>query len=270
MSRLIRGEAEFSNSDIARFLLEMTNTLEPPTDAEQVADHLNLNIRGFFHSEYNLDSNIRAYLWPAKKEIGISNQLSPHRRKFSILHEVGHFVLPGHLDNIEKEAMLLDDARSLSDFSVVTVETEANRFAADCIFQLNRFQDDVSNVSLEWASISRMANVYDASLVSTARRWIKESLGTCALLVFVPLEIGEIVTLNYSYSITSQTFRQKYFARLSKFTFGEGSEVFRAFRDTRGYADLVETLHVDIDNDQYAFDMMLFSTQFGVYGLIVK
>ena len=269
MSKAVRGEADFSNADIARYLLEETNALEPPTNAENIADHLGLHIRGFFHSELSLDSNIRAYLWPAKREIGISNQLSPHRRKFSILHEVGHYVIPGHLDNLEKEAMLLDDARSLSDHSVVTIEMQANRFAADCIFQLDGFQDDASSVGLEWASISRMANIYDASLVATARRWVEESLSSCALLVFVPVSVGEDVKLSYSYAITSQTFRQRYFAHLSKFTRGEGSEVFRAFRDTRGHTGLVEKLLVDISHELQEFYVMLFSTQYSVYGLIV-
>ncbi len=269
MSRSVKAEADFSSEDIARFLLEQTCTLEPPTDAERIASYLGLNIRGFFHNEFNLDPDIRAYLYPARKEIGISNLLSPHRRKFSILHEVGHFVLPGHLDNLsQEETMLLDDSRSLSDHSVVTLEIEANQFAADCIFQLNRFADEVSGQNLEWSNVSDVANIYDASLVSTARRWVETSRRPCALLVFVPISDGKDISLGYSYAITSTVFRRRYFTRLAKFTLGETSQVYRVYRDISGYTDLVESLQVDIGEVRHTFDLMLYSTQFGVYALI--
>lgn len=269
MSRSVKAEADFSGEDIVRFLLEQTDTLEPPTDAESFARYLGMSIRGFFHTEFNLASEIRAYLSPARKEIGISNLLSPHRRKFSILHEVGHFVLPGHLDSLSQgETMLLDDSRSLSDHSVLTVEMEANQFAADCIFQLNRFTDDVSGLSLDWSNISDMANVYDASLVSSARRWVETSRRPCALLVFVPVTDGESNSLGYSYAITSTSFRRRYFTRLAKFELGEDSQVYRVYRDVSGHTELVESLIVDIGKEQHKFDLMLYSTQFGVYALI--
>lgn len=269
MARSVKAEADFSSEDIVRFLLEQTDTFEPPTDAESIARNLGLSIRGFFHNEFNLAPDIRAYLCPARNEIGISNLLSPHRRKFSILHEVGHFVLPGHLDSLsQEETMLLDDSRSLSDHSVLTVEMEANQFAADCIFQLSRFTDDVSGHSLEWSNVSDMANVYDASLVSTARRWVETSRRPCALLVFVPVSDGKSISLGYSYAITSTSFRRRYFTRLTEFTLGEGSQVYRVFRDISGHTDLVETLQVDIGEERHKFELMLYSTQFGVYALI--
>lgn len=271
MSRTVKAEAEadFTSEDIVRFLLEETRTFHPPTNAEKIARHLQLEIRGFFHQEYNLDSKIRAYLWPARREIGIARMLSQHRKKFSILHEIGHFVLPGHLKNLTHDEKLLDDDRSLSDSSVVTVEMDANRFASDCIFQLERFQADVDKVDLSWPNISELANEYDASIIATVRRWVSKSLATCALIVFVPITLENKKRLRYSYTIASESFRARYFARLSGLTLYEGSIAFRAFRDTSGDAGLVQRLSVDIDDNQFDFDMMLFSTQYNVYGLIV-
>ena len=269
MSQSIKGEAEFSIEEIVRFLLDQTCTREPPTNAERIARVLKLTVRGFFHHEYRLDPKIRAYLWPSKNEIGISRQLTPHRKKFSILHEVGHFVIPGHLDYLERDDMLLDDDHSLSDRSVVIVETEANRFAAHCIFQLERFQSDVDNISLNWTNISKMANYYDTSIIATARRWVEGSLRACALLVFVPATPEEPVNLRFSYAITSESFRQRYFKHLSRFTLDENSEAFRAFRDTRGSVGFVQTVIVELDEKQHDFEMKLFSTRYNVYGLIV-
>lgn len=269
MSWTVKGEPDFSNEDIVRFLLEETGTYRPPTNSEKIARYLKLDIRGFFHHEYKLDPKIRAYLWPAKRDIGISNLLSRHRRKFSILHEVGHFVIPGHLDNLAKNDKLLDDDLSLADHSVVKLEVDANRFAADCIFQLDKFQTDIDNDVLTWSNVSSFANKYDASLIATARRWVEASLAPCALLVFVPITMGGDVRLRYTYSITSQSFRKRFFARLTGFTLGEDSTTFHAFKNTRGYTSLVERLTVQLENDELEFEMMLFSTQYNVYGLIV-
>ncbi|MCY3832083.1 MAG: ImmA/IrrE family metallo-endopeptidase [Chloroflexi bacterium] len=271
MSRTVKAEAEadFTSEDIVRFLLEETSTFDPPTNAEKIARYLQLEIRGFFHQEYNLDPKIRAYLWPARREIGIARMLSQHRKKFSILHEVGHFVIPGHLNNLAQDEKLLDDDRSLSDNSVVKMEMDANRFAANCMFQLDRFQADVDKVELSWRKISRLAGRYDASIIATARRWVEDSLATCALVVFVPITLGDKKRLRYSYTIASESFRSRYFARLTGLTLPEGSTAFRAFRDTSGDAGLVQRLSVDIDDRPYDFDMMLFSTLYNVYGLIV-
>ena len=269
MSTGIRGEPEFSKEDIVRYLLELTETLKPPTNAERIASSLGLSIRGFFHNEHGLNPDIRAYLLPAKREIGISKWLSPHRRKFSILHEVGHFVIPGHTENLKREAMILDDDRSLADHSVVNIEMEANQFAADCIFQLDRLQTEVANEELIWPNVCRIARVYDASVISTARRWVEGAFTACALLVFVPVKMGNAIGLRHLYVIASEVFRQRYFVRLSAFTLREESMSFRAFRDTRGHSGHVETLSVNINNAPNEFDVMLFSTQYSVYGLIV-
>lgn len=269
VSQVIQGQAEFSIKDLVRFLLEKTSTTDPPTNAERIARYVNLNVRGFFHHEYGLDSSIRAYLWPARKEIGVSRQLTPHRRKFSILHEVGHYVIPGHLDNLDEKEKLLDDARTLSDYSVITVEMQANRFAADCIFQLDRLQLDVDNVDLHWPNVSRIATLYDASIVATVRRWVEESLRPCAFLVFAPVKRKLMTRLRFSYVITSESFRQRYFSNLSRFTLDEDSDALLAYRNTSGYAGLFETLNVDLGNESRVFEMSLFSTQYNVYGLVV-
>ena len=270
MSYSVRGQPAFTIEDIVRLLLEDTNTLGPPTSAERIARRVNLSIRGFFHEEYRLDPKIRAYLLPASKEIGIARSLSPHRKKFSILHEVGHYVIPGHLDNLPPKGIVTDDDRTLADHSVITREMEANRFAADCIFQLERFRSTVDALELSWANIKRMARSYDTSIIATARRWVEGSLIPCALVVFVPVSLREMVSLRLSYVIVSESFKHKYFARLSRFSLDADSEAALAFKTISGDADRIQTLAVEINGQDHEFEMMLFSTLYNVYGLIVS
>ena len=268
MQEPVKAEAEFTNKDIVRFLLEKSKTFEPPTNADAITSCLELNVRWFSHHEHNLSPKIRAYLLPARLEIGIARNLSPHRRKFSILHEVGHYVNPGHWESLAANDMLLDDDKTLRDYSVVAREMEANRFAADCIFQLDRFQSDVSKLPINWANISMIARLYDTSVIATARRWVECSNVACALLIFVPSPSDDYDSLRYSYMIASDSFKETYFARLPKFDIPNGSVVVQAFRDSIGYTDLCEQLPVEVNKQVRHFDMPLFATPYGVYGLI--
>jgi|GEM_PF-3696341 len=270
MSDTIKSETAFSNEDIVRFLLEETNTTEPPTNAEKIARYLKLTVRGFFHHEYKLDPKIRAYLHPTRREIGISRNLSHHRRKFSILHEVGHYVIPGHLDKeeLDKEDIIVDDDRTLADYSVIKQEMEANQFAADCLFQLARFSDDVRSQNLDWNNIKLLSSIYDTSLIACARRWVEESHKDYALLVFTPTSLRSMSPLRLSYTITSNSFKQRYFARIPRIWMKKESRVFQVFHKTGQYADWNAKLSIEIDSDVQSFDVLLFPTLYGVYGLI--
>ncbi len=172
--------------------------LVSPYQYLSIADFLELRIRWFFHSEHGLDNRIRAYLLPSRREIGVLRKLSPHRRKFSILHEIGHYVNLAHWE-LNSSKMIVDDDKLLKDSSVVAREIEANRFAAHCIFQLDRFQSDVSSVHTSWSHISSFARIYDTSVIATARRWVEGSHVSCALLVFVPDSLGQSDALRFSY-----------------------------------------------------------------------
>lgn len=267
MQEPIRSEHEFSSKEIVQYLLESTGTFEPPTNADLIARSLQLEIRWFFHEEYNLDKKIRAYLLPARREIGIARTLSPHRRKFSILHEVGHYVNPAHWE-LNSSKMIVDDDRTLKDNSVIAREIDANRFAADCIFQLDRFQSDVSDLAMSWSNISLIARIYDTSVIATARRWVECSQLPCAILVFVPKSSRKSDALRFSYMIASESFKEMNFARLPKFDVPKGSVVVQAYRDSIGYTDLCEQLPVEVNKQVRHFDMPLFATPYGVYGLI--
>ena len=268
MHEPIKSEPEFSNRDIVQYLLEGAEIFEPPTNADEIASFLQLTIRWFFHSEHSLDDRIRAYLLPSRREIGISRKLSPHRRKFSILHEIGHYVNPAHWEpNASK--MIVDDDKTLKDNSVVAREIEANRFAAHCIFQLDRFQSDVSNITICWSNISLFARIYDTSVIATARRWVEGSHVSCALLVFVSDSSGQSDALRFSYMIASDSFKATNFARLPKFDVPNDTVIVQAHRDSSGYTDLCEQIAVEVNKKVRHFDMSLFATPYGVYGLIV-
>ncbi|MCB9352506.1 MAG: ImmA/IrrE family metallo-endopeptidase [Lewinellaceae bacterium] len=104
---------------------------KPQVDVNKVAKHLKMEIR-----EENLGEDISALLVirNGKAIIGIHNDHYPTRQRFSIAHEIGHYVL-GH----ERQGMFIDKhehhfsifyRNSLSSEGTDQQEIEANAFAA--------------------------------------------------------------------------------------------------------------------------------------------
>ena len=217
MTDTLLAEPSVNSQDIVKALLEVTGTTEPPTNAEHLAAYLGLRVEDFDPDELGLSHKIRAFLWPAKRLIGVHHELKPKRRKFSILHEVGHFVLPEHITRLEERGKITDDLNTLSTNAIIKLEIEANQFAADCLFQLDRFDDWIHNAELNWDNIRAAANEYEASIEATARRWVEGSPYERALVVFDPVsrEIPD-TPLEILYTITSQSFRVAYFSGLRR------------------------------------------------------
>src|SRR5574341_1517676 len=94
---VVQAIPRFNQADIAKALLLATNTEYPPTDSLVLAGYLSLTVEASDPLEYGLGRDVRAFLWPEKRFIGFHPKLedSPKRKTFSILHEIGHFVLPG-------------------------------------------------------------------------------------------------------------------------------------------------------------------------------
>ena len=77
------------------------------------------------------------------------------RRRFTIAHEIGHYVLHEHLigDGIVEDALLR--AEGLSNF----VETEANKFAADILMPWHLIEDFQGRGVTSVEDLARALNV---------------------------------------------------------------------------------------------------------------
>jgi hypothetical protein len=91
---------------------------------------------------------------PAGFTIYVNDMNHPNRRRFTIAHEIAHYVL--HRDLIDTQIM--DDTMYRSDLSN-TYETQANRLAADILMPVylvkREFQND--------RSLSRLAKLFEVS-----------------------------------------------------------------------------------------------------------
>lgn len=265
----VSGEPDIDPEDIVRALLEATHTIEPPTNAERLAREVGLTVRGFSHHEFRLDPRIRAFLWPARGLIGFDRKLTFQRRTYSILHELGHYVLPGHITNVSEDYKIVDEDRTLSVANVIQQEIEANKFASDCLFQLERFNFDIHDKELGWKNIQMVADVYGASFEATARRWVENSEKTCALIVFNPSSSETEAPLRIMYTVTSDLFRENHFSKLAL-----GQEisadtlVHRVFHGLEYQENPQENFRVTISGQIHDFQMSLFTNGYRMFGLL--
>lgn len=263
-----------SSQAIVQALLEDTGQLAPPTNPEKIAEYLDLRVVYFHnHDDYQLNQNIRAFLWPKKHLIGVYAGLMRVQHRFSILHEIGHYVLPDHLD-LESGEKHEDDKRN---FGVTQVskrvkqkEVEANQFAADCLFQLAHFDNHIKSTELTWMNIIDAADLYGASIEATARRWIENTQTECALVVFKPgRDRTQEPLLEIMYSVVSKRFH--YFTGLqSGQTMNRDSMVHQLFYNSSNLQSAFwdSSLEVQLAQTIVPFKMLLFTNSYRVLAIL--
>lgn len=99
------------------------------------------------------------------------------RERFAHAHELGHDALPWHRD-----AYYADDQYTLRSDTHFLLEAEANCFAADLLFQLDRFREEASSYGLGLAVPLEFAARYETSRHAAIRRYVEDHVRPCALL----------------------------------------------------------------------------------------
>src|SRR3989344_4594431 len=127
--------------------LAVTECKTPPVPVEKVAEKFNLQVVPFdFHE------GISAVLKKEKGVIGVNKNHAPVRQRFSISHELGHFLL-GHdigKDDFVEEGFSKTDPK----------EKEANAFASALLMPTEWIKKSVDEHGLE---VEKPARIYQVS-----------------------------------------------------------------------------------------------------------
>ena len=103
------------------------------------------------------------------------------RRRFTIGHELGHFLLPSHKGNRECTAYDLRETRRDSQHR--RQETEANRFSAGLLMPKPWFVRDIEKLGeADVTHVQLLAKQYHTSLEATANRYVDLTDDTCAII----------------------------------------------------------------------------------------
>lgn len=147
--------------------------------------------------------SVRAFIHVKEKEIYVSKHLHEKQQRFASFHETGHYALPWHREIFYgcSEIDLTPKARKIFD-------AEANAFAAACIFQGPRFGEEAADLKFGMRSVMKMAERYDVSFESAARRYVEGYPTPCALIVCDRIPNGEENAhgLQLNYAIRTENF----------------------------------------------------------------
>lgn len=117
--------------------------------------------------------------------IYLDRGVTENKQTFLKLHEVGHKVLPWQ----RATYLFLDDEKTLSPEVAALYESEANRFAAEVLFQGDRFTRQSRDLPLEMKTPLWLARQYGASAHAAIRRYVEVSHRCCSALVLRGSEV---------------------------------------------------------------------------------
>jgi len=277
-----RTAEEPSPEEIVEALLVETGTAgHLPTDERKLLGYLNLKQLSFdFAHDVDILSKapeipqrLRAALSLNDRTIVTHSGLDTKRSRFSLLHEVGHFVLPEH-----RARIFLDTDDTLNWFTRIQLEKQANAMAADLIFQGNRFTKESLDFTLSCKTVLSLAPNYGASYESALRRYVERHNLPCALIVYRRVLPGAEETdlgdekYQIHYTISSASFRTSYFSSVeSDEAFSKGSEIFKV-HGSWNIGNIVESeLIVEHGKrDPWRFDTELFTNGYKIFQFVVR
>ncbi len=138
----------------------------PPVDVELIAEKLGLRV-----IKENLGDAASGLLITTADEsiVVIHSGDAPHRQRFTLAHEIGHYALKHHFGNNRvhiDNGNFISRRSSISSTGVDPMEIEANQFAASLLmpaFFLNHRIKQLSLIPLWDHHVSNLAEEFDVS-----------------------------------------------------------------------------------------------------------
>ena len=197
----------------------------------------------------------------------IHPDLEGNRERYSwaSLHEVGHYVLPDHREQLFK--------CSWQDLSLLTqrrLEIEASRFAADLIFQNDLFTQEAADDPLSMKVPLALRDRYRASFEATIRRYVEKSRRPCALVVYRATKVSDFEPpLEVQYSVRSPSWQHFAYVMPRQVSAPDSPE-HGVFYKKKSNREIVQAEFVAGSNAQGSiiFPSELFSNTYRVFQLI--
>ena len=156
---------------LATQLLSELNINELPIPIRKIAE-----LKGLIIHPFDLGANISGVLVIDKEQgtIGINPLESPVRQRFTIAHELGHYLL-----HRESESLFVDKHfkilfRSQGQTSTeIKKEQDANAFAAAILMPKNRLEEKINESSFDLTddeAVKRIAQMFDVSVMAMTYR----------------------------------------------------------------------------------------------------
>lgn len=110
------------------------------------------------------------------------------KKRFVRLHEAGHGFLPWQRPMY---ALVEDCDKALDERAASLFDREANVFAAEVLFQLDRFRDVAEGHAFSIFTPVKLARTFDASIYACVRQYVAKNHRACAVVVLNMPELVE-------------------------------------------------------------------------------
>lgn len=272
--RVTSGDVTTASTDeiIETLLVESGAAERLPTNEGLMLDFLGLRQLSFdFMHELDFiegsdasSRNLRAALSLNDRIVAVQANLGEKRSRFSILHEIAHFILPEH-----RERLFLDDDETLGFWTKARLEREANRVAADLIFQGDRFTNQSIDHPISCRTILKLAPQYGASYEAALRRFAERHVLPCAVLVYDKIAKTnetdfEDDRYRLQYTVTSEPFRKQFFAGVQT---SEPSLPASELYSPQRWGEIVNQ---ELLVENWRFDTEIFNNGYKIFQLVVR
>lgn len=280
MPTLKTSSGDLAHDEIAESLLEEAGIFNIlPTREAELLEYLGLRQLSFnFGTEPDflqlapkIPKDLRAALSMNERVVATHSELGQKRNRWSVFHEIAHFVLPEHRDKI-----FLDDDKTLSVWTKHRLEREANALAAELVFQGNHFTEDALELPLSCRTVLDLAPRYDASYESAIRRYVERHVLPCAVIIYekVPSVLSQdIQDAKYKihYTVTSGPFKKRYFAGVkSDDEYTSGSDIVQVHGSSNIGNVIQSELSVEKpDGGDWTFNTELFTNGYKIFQFII-
>jgi len=201
-------------------LVEAGTARELPTNEKKLLNFLGLEQLSFdfMHELDFLDTpskpegELRAALHMGERVVATQAGMAEQRKRFSMFHEIAHCVLPEH-----QLKLFVDTDKTLSMWTRIRLEREANKFAADLLFQGKLFAEQALSLDTSLTTALALAPKYGASYEATLRRYAETHVLPCAVIVYDKVGQNEESYVEddeyrIQYTVSSVPFRKLYFS----------------------------------------------------------
>lgn len=171
--------------DFARELLQDRGKIRIE-DLEELAADLGLSVRDVDSTGF--EGALIRVRQKRKGIIALKRSIrEPSRRRFTLAHEIGHFVL---LDHGQDECYCKSSTiESWKTHSIRKHEYEANRFASEILLPAKMLYPLVNEKGITLARIKRFGEKFNTSLTATTVKCVEVTEETCAVVCSVGREV---------------------------------------------------------------------------------
>jgi len=189
---------DYARALLARLESQREYLYSYPLNLYALADTIGLSIRevtvqGFEGALVRVPNRLRGII-AVRRDFR-----EPGRKRFTIAHEIGHFVLPGH--GTAQPICTSSDVEWIQEAS--KQELAANRFAAELLMPAIQIESFLKREGLFISTVRRICDRYVTSLTAAALKCIEMSLEPCALVISSGGRISQFKPNNsFKYQVT--------------------------------------------------------------------